>query len=115
MGATIFRKNKEYIAFCYYDKYYSDDDRSTRSIIASEFEFMNKNLASDNWRLLDLKQLQINCNEHLKYLLLYDEYLSLQVDAEGELSYNKDGFQLYGKIFQSLAEVKRALKLKAFA
>lgn len=114
--SNFFPKNKEYITFCYYDESYGSDENDIANLfIASEFDFIGNTISSSNWRLLDLKQIRDNCDSHIKYLILYDKYMCLQQDSDDNLTYDKEGFQLYGKTFQSLSEVKRAIKLKAFS
>jgi hypothetical protein len=82
------------------------------------FDFCNDIAADYEDSLISKERLDILIKNGLEIKKLDLEYDLKRKDFkedEGELSYNKDGFQLYGKIFQSLAEVKRALKLKAFA
>ena len=47
--------------------------------------------------------------------MLYDKYSTLYEESNGSLSYNDEGFHLDGHTFQSLNEVKKALKMKALS
>lgn len=63
---------------------------------------------------LDFSMIKDKVEEILSFVKLYQRYLALSKDSNGSLSYNNDGFNLDGHSFETLDEVDRALKNKAF-
>ena len=110
------KKEKEYEILYHYDNDYIDDDieplQTVEAAIGDEFQFIGETIKSHNWRLFNLKQVKTNLNSHINYMLLVDEFSYLCSESKERLSYDKEGFYLDGHTFQSLKEVKKALKLK---
>lgn len=63
---------------------------------------------------LDLNNIQHDLMQDAKYMKTLKRLQELKLISGDELSYDKDGFHLGEHIFQSLKEVAKALKNKAF-
>jgi hypothetical protein len=63
---------------------------------------------------LNLKIIKFEFIEDVKYLILHKEYCDLLSLSDDKLSYDDDGFHLDGHTFETLKEVRKAIKNKAF-
>ena len=98
-------KNKtEYGMLCSFPS-----ERST----AKMFSLMSTALADSTWELLEIDTAAEVFSGVFKYLSISKRYRDLQSQSQ-ELSYSADGFHLGEHIFETLDEVEKALKNKAF-
>lgn len=99
--------NKEYGLLSYYGDYHNNR-------VNNLYNFLSGSLESGQWAYLDLEAVQININEHFKYLLLRKRYTSLFIESKSILNYDSSGFHINEHTFETLDEVKRALDNKMF-
>ena len=101
------KKSKEYKILWYYQQL----DKSPTSTL---FTFMAHALDNGSWHFVDLNETKDGILHAFLYLKILMKYQKLQIPAKGTLSYTQEEFILDGHPFQTLKEVEKALKLKAF-
>lgn len=100
--------NTEYGFLLYYDDYRS------HTVMSDFLKMIATSIENDNFAYLDLKVIKNDFNEDIKYLKLRDKYKRILADSDEEIFYNKEGFHYAKHVFQSLRELEKALKNKAF-
>ncbi len=86
------------------------------SNIQAPFDLMSSAIQDGNtWSLIDLEKMQSLINESFRYLNLIKRYDALSRLSNGVLHFDEDGFHIEEEhTFQTLEEVEKALKHKAF-
>lgn len=95
---------KEYELVCDFDE----------SELSSMFYAINVAFEQKNWDLLDLDVCQAKVNEAFRAAILRKRFDYLNEVSNTAIKYSKDGFMLDNHKFETLDEVERAWKLKAF-
>jgi len=85
------------------------------STIQAPFDCMSASIQDGNtWSLIDLEKMQALIDESFRYLHLYKKYDTLSSLSNGTLHFDEEGFHIEEHTFQTLEEVEKALKHKAF-
>ena len=82
--------------------------------IEGPFDVMSQALYTKSTNLLNLDECRARTNEIFDYLELKKRYDSLVEESKGKLQFTKEYFDLLKHQFQTLDEVEKALKNKAF-
>lgn len=85
------------------------------SNIQAPFDLMSSAIQDGNtWSLINLEKMQAITNESFRYLNLLKRYDTLNGLSNGILHFDEEGFHVEEHTFQTLEEVEKALKHKAF-
>src|SRR5208282_5030219 len=90
------------------------DEWRSQHYMSESYQLFADALRKKNSNYLNLKQIKDDFRQDIKYLEVYNKYLRLAADCDMKLTYDKECFSLDGHKFQSLKEVEKALKLRAF-
>lgn len=97
-----------------YRQYFGDDSYMARTRLASKFSSLERIASNGDVELVDIPACRVMLNEIFDYFVLRQRFIHLSDQAMGHLSFAIDGFKLYETTFQTLDEVEKALKNKAF-
>ena len=103
IGPLSIAEDKEYGMLVYYGVRES----------APHFELLAQAMQNNTWELLDLDLVETNTLDTLKYLKVFKRYRQLQ-NKFSALHYTEEGFFIDEHQFETLDEVEKAIKLKAF-
>lgn len=100
--------NKEYGLLAHYDNY------SVKNRMANVYAFISSALEARQENLLDLKEIQLDVEQHFKYLFLIKRFNKIRTIAPVSIQYDYDGFHIVDSTFETLDEVEKAMINKAF-
>lgn len=81
---------------------------------AKVFALMWAALDDKTITFVNIKDIHSRCEEIFKYLYLGKRFDELVAKSNDDLSAMKEGFKIFGLTYETLDEVERVLKLKAF-
>lgn len=97
------------------NKEYNFLDRfGSTSRMSNLFALMADACSNNTWMFLHLKETQEMMDNYFKCLALKKRYTELVVLSNIILNYDETGFHLHEHTFETLDEVEKALKNKAF-
>jgi hypothetical protein len=100
-------KDKEYKILWYYEQI-------DKSKVSTLFYLMYQAIENGSVGYVDLEETKKSMLVDFAYLKISKTYLRLQLASKETLIYTETSFVLDGHEFQTLKEVERALKLRAF-
>ena len=90
------------------NKYFSDGH------VEGPFEIMSQAVYTKKTHLLNLKECQFQINEIFEFLYVLARYNAINDLCKHQLVFTATDFYISGHKFQTLDEVERAIKQKAF-